>query len=73
MSARDTIAKFNKTQADTDRKLGKNPFSGTYVQPVHKIGDVTYGRPEAGSATERRGIKAGENRFELSTRPIVIW
>uniref|UniRef100_A0A914WEI4 Costars domain-containing protein n=1 Tax=Plectus sambesii TaxID=2011161 RepID=A0A914WEI4_9BILA len=59
MSARDTIAKFNKTAADTDRKLGKNPFSDTYNQPVHKKTDPSYGRPEAGSATERRGIKAG--------------
>uniref|UniRef100_A0A914WH46 Costars domain-containing protein n=1 Tax=Plectus sambesii TaxID=2011161 RepID=A0A914WH46_9BILA len=61
MSARDTIAKFNKTAADTDRKLGKNPFSDTYNQPVHKKTDPSYGRPEAGSATERRGIKAGNH------------
>ena len=59
MSLSKTISKFNATANETEAKLAKNPFSGTYERPVHKLTDDRYGRPEAGSLTEKRGIKAG--------------
>ena len=56
---KDSIGKFNEKAAITIAENKKNPFADTYKQPVHKITDKDYGRPEAGSLTEKRGIKAG--------------
>ncbi len=60
MTLNQTISKFNKTADQTEKNLAKNPFSGTYERPVHKLTDDRYGRPEAGSLTEKRGIRAGK-------------
>ncbi len=54
-----TISKFNKTADESKKNLAKNPFSERYKRPVHKLSDERYGRPEAGSLTEKRGIRAG--------------
>jgi hypothetical protein len=59
-SLRDTIASFNKKSDETNKKLSKNPFAENYSQPQHSKTDERYGRPEVGSKTEKRGIKAGE-------------
>lgn len=63
MAARlkDTVDKFNAKAENTQQKLDKNPFSDTYVKPDYKKTDERYGRPEAGSLTEKRGVKAGKN------------
>lgn len=41
-------------------------FSGQYEQPTHSKADERYGRPEQGSKTERRGIKAGKAWWQPS-------
>lgn len=58
---KDRVAAFNQRASDTQRKLEKNPFSGQYQgkREFDKNSEI-YGRPEAGSLTERRGIKAGK-------------
>jgi len=59
-SLKDRVAAFNQRATDTQKKLEKNPFSPDYQgkQEYDKTSE-RYGRPAAGSLTERRGIKAG--------------
>lgn len=64
-SLRDTIAAYNNRADDNAQKLRRNPFSDQYEQPAHSKNDGRYGRPEAGSKTERRGIKAGKDDVKV--------
>lgn len=59
-SLKDRISLYNERATNAEKNLEKNPFSDTYKQQHHDINDESYGRPEAGSLTERRGIAAGE-------------
>uniref|UniRef100_A0A915ITR5 Costars domain-containing protein n=1 Tax=Romanomermis culicivorax TaxID=13658 RepID=A0A915ITR5_ROMCU len=57
------IAIFNGKIRKNEENLRKNPFSDSY-RPVafSKTNDVgIYGRPESGSLTEKRGVKAGNH------------
>lgn len=56
----DRVSKFNQQADETQNKLNRNPFSDTYQKPEYKKGVDRYGRPEKGSKTEMRGIKAGK-------------
>lgn len=56
---KDHIDNFNKLSETQNRNLNKNPYSETYERPEHRRTNETYGRPEQGSKTERRGIAAG--------------
>lgn len=57
---KDRVAAFNEKAQQTNEKLAKNPFSDVYKRPDVPERDATdYGRPEKGSLTEKRGIKAG--------------
>ncbi|KAH7722620.1 hypothetical protein AAVH_09871 [Aphelenchoides avenae] len=61
MGTRDTIAKFNKLDADSQASWQKNPFNKNWVPPKYDKEADRYARPEEGSKTESRARKAGEH------------
>lgn len=56
------IQKFNDIAHENEKKLVKNPFSDRFQgSTTGRLSDAEgYGRPEPGSKTEKRGIKAGK-------------
>lgn len=59
-SLKDRIKAFNTAAESNQAKLDKNPWSETYkLQAYTKSMSGVYGRPEDGSLTKMRGVKAG--------------